>query len=94
VHYAAWLVWIPQDNLPGEGTFTFRMTARSLVADFGVVALLILGVLAFALLGAATFNPRHAVSTYMSLATFHGYFEIAVLAYFAARGRDRTKSLP
>jgi hypothetical protein len=70
------------------------MTARSLVIDFGVPALLILGALALALLGAAAFNPRHAVSTYMSLATFHGYFEIAILAYFAARGRDPAQTLP
>ncbi len=93
VHYATWLVWIPQDSLPGEGTFTFRMTARSLVSDFGIPALAILAVLAFALAGAAAYDARAAVRTYMSLATFHGYFEIAILAYFAARGRDHAKSV-
>jgi len=92
VHYATWLVWIPQDSLPGEGTFTFRMTARSLVSDFGIPALAIFALLAFALAGSALFQARSAVSTYMSLATFHGYFEIAILAYFAARGRDHAKS--
>lgn len=92
VHYATWLVWIPQDSLPGEGTFTFRMTARSLVADFGILALGIFALLAVVLAGSAVHDARYAVSTYMSLATFHGYFEIAILAYFAARGRGHTKS--
>ncbi len=90
VHYAAWLVWIPQDNLPGQGTFTFRMTARSLHADFGIALLAIIALLALALAGTAAFDPHHAVRTYMSLATFHGYFEIAILAYFACRGRRET----
>ncbi|MEO7112372.1 MAG: hypothetical protein ABI183_18145 [Polyangiaceae bacterium] len=92
VHYATWLVWIPQDSLPGEGTFTFRMTARSLVSDFGILALAILAVLALALAVSAVHSARSAVSMYMSLATFHGYFEIAILAYFAARGRGQAKT--
>jgi hypothetical protein len=92
VHYANWLVWIPQDSLPGEGTFTFRMTARSLVSDFGIPALAFFAMLAIALGGSALFHARAAVGTYMSLATFHGYFEIAILAYFAARGRDHAKT--
>ncbi|MGH7284401.1 MAG: hypothetical protein ACRELY_22985 [Polyangiaceae bacterium] len=92
VHYAAWLVWIPQDNLPGQGTFTFRMTARSLRADFGIALLVLIAALALALAGAAAFDPHQAVRTYMSLATFHGYFEIAILAYFAARQDARQVS--
>lgn len=92
VHYATWLVWIPQDSLPGEGTFTFRMTARSLVSDFGIPALAFFAMLAVALGGSALFHARSAVGTYMSLATFHGYFEIAILAYFAARGRNPSKN--
>jgi hypothetical protein len=93
VHYAAWLVWIPQDNLPGQGTFTFRMTARSLQADFGIVVLVVLALLALGLAGAAALDPHAAVRTYMSLATFHGYFEVALLAYFTARPRSR-ETLP
>ncbi len=92
IHYAAWLVWIPQDNLPGEGTFTFRMTARSLLADFGAPALAVVVLLCIALAGSAAFDARNAVRTYMSLATFHGYLEIALLAYFAARRPRRGTS--
>jgi hypothetical protein len=35
VHYAVWTAWIPQDRLTGEGTPTFRMSVRTLLADFG-----------------------------------------------------------
>jgi len=85
-HYAAWLVWIPQDALPGEGTFTFRMTGRALVRDFGAAGLGLALVAAAALAGAAVVDARAAVSGYMAVASFHAYLEIAMLAYFAARG--------
>ena len=90
VHYAVWLVWIPQDELPGQGTLTFRMSGRGLVRDFGVVGLAIVAAGCVALASAATFDARAAVGTYMSLAAFHGYLELAMLAYFAARGRQVT----
>jgi hypothetical protein len=86
VHYAAWLVWIPQEELPGQGTFTFRMTGRALVRDLGVGGLAVVVAASAALTGAATSDAKAAVSTYMSLAAFHAYLEIAMLAYFASRG--------
>jgi hypothetical protein len=87
VHYAAWLTWIPQDELPGQGTFTFRMTARALVKDLGLPLLLTAAVVSLALIAAAAVSLAAAVRAYMSLAAFHGYFELAMLGYFAARGR-------
>jgi hypothetical protein len=85
VHYAVWTSWIPQDCLVGEGTPTFRMSVRSLVADFGPVALtlIVLAVLAFAV--AAVVDVRLSVSWYMALARAHVWLELAVLAYFAGR---------
>ena len=83
VHYATWLVWIPQDSLPGEGTFTFRMTARSLVSDFGIVC-----ARHFRAARSSHFSdPRSSTRALQSARTchsqtFHGYFEIAILAYF------------
>ncbi len=88
-HYAAWLVWIPQEELPGQGTFTFRMSARSLVADVGIAGVAVAAALSLALAGAAWADTGAAVRAYMSLAAFHAYFELAMLAYFAARGRRR-----
>ena len=89
VHYSVWLVWIPQDDLRSQGTLTFRMTGRGLVRDFGVLSLAAIAAGCLALAGAATFDARAAASTYMSLAAFHGYLELAMLAYFAARGSVR-----
>jgi hypothetical protein len=88
VHYAIWTGWIPQDCLRGEGTPTFRMTARSLLADFGPVALtcIVCATLGFAVL--AAWHMRQSVGWYITLARAHVWFELAVLAYFI--GRDRT----
>src|SRR5262249_19762133 len=35
VHYGTWLGLIPEEEARAEGSLTFRMTARSLRADFG-----------------------------------------------------------
>lgn len=86
-HYGAWLVWIPQEELPGQGTFTFRMSARSLLGDIGIAGLAMTALLSIALAGAAVVDTPSAVRAYMSLAAFHAYLELAMLAYFAARGR-------
>jgi len=85
VHYAAWTGWIPQDDLRTEGTPTFRMTVRSLLADFGPVALAIIALVALAFVGAAAFDIRQSVYWYMNLARAHAWLELAFLAYFAAR---------
>jgi hypothetical protein len=87
VHYAIWTGWIPQDSLRGEGTPTFRMTARSLLADFGPVALacVVCATLGFAAL--ACWHMRQSVGWYMTLTRAHIWFELAVFAYFV--GRDR-----
>ena len=94
VHYAVWLVWIPQDELAGQGTLTFRMTGRGLVRDFGVAGLSLVSAGCAVLAGAAAFDARGAVAAYMSLATFHGYLELAMLAYFAARGVRMAAAVP
>ncbi|HEY3819197.1 MAG TPA: hypothetical protein VGL81_18640 [Polyangiaceae bacterium] len=86
VHYSAWLGWVPQDALPGEGTFTFRMTARSLVADFGKAGLALIVVLAVALGVGACFGLHEARGWYLGLSNFHGWLECALLGYFVVRG--------
>lgn len=88
-HYGAWLVWIPQEHLPGQGTFTFRMSARSLLGDIGIAGLALTALLSIALAGAAVVDTARAVRAYMAFAAFHAYLELAMLAYFAARGRSK-----
>lgn len=94
VHYAAWLAWIPQEELPGQGTFTFRMTGRALLRDLGITGLALAVAAAAVLAGAAAVDARAAVNAYMSLAAFHAYLELAMLAYFAARGRVGGRTQP
>ena len=84
-HYAVWTGWIAQDCLPGEGTPTFRMTVRSLLADFGPVALAAIVVLIVGFAAAAVGHMRQSVHVYMTLARAHVWFELAVFAFLAGR---------
>jgi hypothetical protein len=89
VHYATWTGWIPQDDLRAEGTPTFRMSVRALSADFGPLALGLIGIVALGLIGFAAWDVRQSVSWYMNLAKAHAWFECAFLSYFVVRGRRR-----
>lgn len=82
VHYAAWLVWIPQEQLPGQGTFTFRMSGRALLRDLGAPLLLVLASLWAALSAWAWLDTLAALRAYVSLVAFHAYLELAMLAYW------------
>ena len=86
VHYSAWLNWIPQEEQTGRGTFTFRMSVRSLFADLGTPGVAAVGIAAAAVLIGAYFDLHRARALYLSLATFHGYLELALLAFFWVRG--------
>ncbi len=86
VHYAAWLGWIPQDDVRGQGTLTFAMTARGLLKDFRPFGLVALGLTWAAVVLGALVSARGARDTYLMLASFHAYLELAMLAYFAAAG--------
>ena len=89
VHYSAWLAWIPQDDVRGEGTLTFRMSARSLLKDFRAPGLALIGVLMLVVLAGAFAGAQRARDLYISLAMFHGYLELAMIGYFAVRGAPR-----
>ncbi len=85
LHYSAWLAWIPQEDLPGEGTTTFKMSARSFARDLGRPVALAVVALALFVAAAGVAAPHQARHVYLSLATFHGYLELAMLAFVAAR---------
>jgi hypothetical protein len=88
VHYAVWLGWIPQEQLPGESTMSFRRSLRSLVADLGAVGVWLAIALAAAMVVASVADLHRAREVYLSLAVFHGYLELAMLGYFTlARAR-------
>jgi hypothetical protein len=93
VHYAAWTGWIPQDDLRTEGTLTFRMTARGLRTDFGVIGLGLVTVLAIGFASLAVLHVHEALTGYLTLARFHGWLELAMLAFLFVR-RTRGVSAP
>jgi len=82
VHYGVWLRFVPQEELTGQGTLTFRMSARSLFRDLGVPGVAAVAIAALAVIGGACIDVHGARSLYLSLAMFHGYLELALLAFF------------
>jgi hypothetical protein len=94
VHYSAWLLLIPQEDTRAEGTLTFRMSARSLFSDFGFAGVVAIAIAAAAVIAGAFADVHRARNLYLSLAMFHGYLEVALLAFFWARGtRPATDTL-
>jgi hypothetical protein len=67
------------------------MSARSLFSDLGVAGVAATAIAALAVIGGAYFEVHRARSLYLSLAMFHGYLELALLAFFfvARGGRSR-----
>jgi hypothetical protein len=79
VHYAFWLGVVPEEELAGEGTLTFRMTMRGLGRDFGAVGLATVVLACAAIVGLAFVGGRVARDAYFVIAGFHGYVEGAAL---------------
>jgi hypothetical protein len=89
LHYAAWMSWIPQEDTKAAGSPTFRMSVRSARKDFGSVGLSLVVILALAVVAMSIVAVHRTRAVYLSLATFHGYLEIASLAFLLTRGRGR-----
>ncbi len=89
LHYMAWLAWIPDSVTPAQGTLTFRMTARGIWRDFGGPWLALLALSTIAVVVGACFGAGRARSVYLSLAAFHGYLELAAVAYLVTRSAKR-----
>ena len=87
VHYNVWLAWIPQEDLRCEGTLSFRMSLRSLVRDLHPVWLGLTVLLALGVLAASLVDVHRTRQLYLSLASFHGYLELAAGAFLFVRGR-------
>jgi hypothetical protein len=87
VHYSVWLAWIPQEDLRGQGTLSFRMSLRSLRRDLGPVWLALIALVACAVLAASFVDAHRTRQLYLSLSSFHGYLELAAGAFLFVRGR-------
>lgn len=86
VHYAVWLIFIPQAATEGRGTPTFAMSLKSLWRDFGPVTLTLVASALVLVLGLAYFDPLQTQAVYLFVTPFHGYLEVAVLAYWFSSG--------
>ena len=86
VHYSTWLLVVPQEDVRGQGTATWRMGVRSMTREFGRVGVWIMLATVAAVPIAACFDLHGARNLYLSLAMFHGYLELALGAYYFARG--------
>jgi hypothetical protein len=93
VHYAIWLSVIPQAELPGQGTYSFRRSVRSLITDFGRLGLVLLLICVAAVLLYACVDAPRASASYLGLAMFHGYLELVLLLYFWVAGQPLTNGI-
>ena len=90
VHYAIWLIAIPQEDARAGATTTFRTTWRDLIADFTPLGVgLVIAIGAIVLL-AGIQHPLVTRNLVLSLATFHSWMELAALAFLLASGRLAT----
>jgi hypothetical protein len=87
VHYSVWLAWIPQEELRGQGTLSFRMSLRSLLRDLGPLWLGLVALVACAVLAASFIDAHRTRQLYLSLSSFHGYLELAAGSFLFVRGR-------
>jgi hypothetical protein len=92
IHYAVWLGWIPQEDVRAEGTLSFKMSIHSLLRDFGPKGVAVVVALAALVLAGAFVSMARTRELYLSLATFHGYLELAMLAYFLVSMRPRARA--
>jgi hypothetical protein len=83
VHYAIWLVAIPRDDVSAKGGFTFRKAWRELARDLSPAGVGAVAALALLVLGGALFALLETRRLFLSLATFHGWMELALLAFLA-----------
>jgi len=94
IHYAVWLIAIPAADRPGDGGRAWRTAWRDLCRDLRPAGVwLVVGLaLLVAVAGAVTMEPTRRL--FLSLATFHGWLELAVVAYLLARGPAHVSERP
>lgn len=87
IHYAVWLAVVPQEDMRGQGTRTLRMSLRAATRDFGRPGAALIVALVGAVFVASLFASDRTRQLYLSLATFHGYLELAAGGFLWVRRR-------
>lgn len=70
------------------------MKARALARDFGRTGCWILVALICVMAFGSAISPIRARNTYLTLATFHAWLELAVLAFFLPQRAAKHESTP
>ncbi len=86
IHYAIWLIAIPAADRPGDGGRAWRTAWRDVRRDLRPAGAWLVVALALLVAVAGLMNMAPARRLFLSLTTFHGWLELAVLAYLLARG--------
>ena len=82
VHYVVWLRLIPSTQARIPAASTFRRSLGSLRDDFGVVGIAMVAAAAVAVPTlACAFDAARVRDSYLALAVFHGWLELAIVAY-------------
>ena len=87
IHYAIWLIAVPAADRPGDGGRAWRTAGRDLRRDLRPAGLWLVVALAVLVAVAGVMNMEPTRRLFLSLATFHGWLELAAVAYLLARGR-------
>jgi len=87
VHYSVWLRLIPEDDRPRAAPRSWRATWRALVEDFGAPPLALMLLLALSVAVHGAWDLTEARLSYLQLAMFHGFLELAVAALWLVKGR-------
>lgn len=80
VHYGVWLRWIPEDDRPRYTPRPLAASYRAVRDELGPGLLAGFGVLAVVVLGVAVFDLRGARELYFGLAAAHGWLELSSVA--------------
>lgn len=89
VHYLVWLVLIPSDERAAGGSVSFRRTFRDVMGDLGAFGAAAAAAAWAIVLGFGTMAPFATRNTYLAIASFHVWLELAVLVVFAVGARVR-----
>jgi hypothetical protein len=89
IHYAVWLIAIPAADRPGDGGRAWRTAWRDLCRDLRPAGVWLVVGLALLVAGAGAVTMEPTRRLFLSLATFHAWLELAVVAYILARGPVR-----
>lgn len=82
VHYVVWLRLIPSTQARVPAASTFRRSLGSLRDDFGLLGLAAIAATALAVPAlACALDPARVRDGYLALAVFHGWLELAIVAY-------------